>query len=155
MPPQLLDQLRAADDDAGLRAAKQLVAGETGKVGAGPQAVARRRLVLEREEGAGAEVVHERELVPARDCGELLHRGLLGEAEDAEVGLVDAQQERGLGADRAVVVGRTRAVRRPDLVQDRAGAANTSGMRKPSPISISSPRETSTSRPPRAPRARA
>ena len=33
---------------------------------------------------------------------------------------MDAQQQRGLGPDRAVVVGRARAVRRPDLAQDRA-----------------------------------
>ena len=55
---------------------------------------------------------------------------------------------RRLGPDRALVVGGARAVRRPDLdAAARPERASTSGMRKPSPISISSPRETSTSRP--------
>ena len=54
------------------------------------------------------------------DADELREPRLLREADDAEVRLVDAEQERGLRADRALVVRRSRPVRRPDLVQVRA-----------------------------------
>ena len=98
MPAQPLDEVGAAGDDPGLRAAEQLVAGEADEVGAGAQRSRRRRLALDLDERAGAEVVDERQLVPARDRGELLEpRRLLGEADDAEVRLVDAQEQRGLG----------------------------------------------------------
>ena len=127
MPAQPLDELGAADDDPRLRPAEQLVAGEADEVGAGGQALARRRLALEVDEHAGAEVVHERQAVPPGDRGQLGHRRLLGEADDAEVRLVHAQQHGRLGADRALVVGGTRAVRRADLAQPRAGAGEHVG----------------------------
>ena len=73
-------------------------------------------------ERAGAEVVDERQAVAARDRGELLEPRPLREADDAEVRLVHAQQQRRLRADRALVVGGARAVRRPDLDEPRAGA---------------------------------
>ncbi len=74
--------------------------------------------------------------------------GLLREADDAEVRLVHAQEQRRVRRDRAA---RSRphasgSSCRPRRAVRRSGAS-TSGMRKPSPISISSPRETSTSRP--------
>ena len=47
---------------------------------------------------------------------------LLGEADDAEVRLVHAQEQRGVRPDRALVVGGARAVRRPDLDEARARA---------------------------------
>ena len=50
------------------------------------------------------------------------HGRLLGEADDAEVRLVHAQEQRGLARDRALVVGGARAVRRADLDQARARA---------------------------------
>ena len=55
------------------------------------------------------------------DRGERRRVDLLGEADDAVVGGVHAQQQRGLGRDRALVVGGRRAVRRAHL--DQAGAA--------------------------------
>ena len=85
-------------------------------------AAAGRRLALDVDERAGAEVVEERQLVPASDGRELLEPRLLGEADDAEVRLVDAQEQRRLRPDRALVVGRPRPVRRPDLDQPRARA---------------------------------
>ena len=54
--------------------------------------VARGRLVGDLDERARAEVVEERHLEPPRDGGELLEAGLLGEADDAEVRLVHAQE---------------------------------------------------------------
>ena len=76
----------------------------------------------ELDEDARAEVVDERQPVAARDRRELRERRQLREADDAEVGLVHAQDQRRLGADRALVVGRARAVRRADLAQPRARA---------------------------------
>ena len=67
MAAQPLDEVGAADDDAGLRPAEQLVAGERHEIGAGREALLRRRLVRELDEDAGAEVVDERQLVPPRD----------------------------------------------------------------------------------------
>ena len=58
----------------------------------------------------------------AGDGRELVEPRLLGEADDAEVRLVDAEQERGLRPDRPLVVGCPRPVRRPDLDQPRARA---------------------------------
>ena len=119
---QLLDEVGAAGDDPGLRAAEQLVAREADEVGARRQRRGRGRLALDVDERAGAEVVDERQLVAARDGRELLDAGLLREADDAEVRLVHTQQQRRLRPDRAVVVGCARPVRRPHLDQARAGA---------------------------------
>src|ERR1051326_1096663 len=67
------------------------------------------------------EVVDEREAVLPRDGGHLFETGPLLEADDAEVRLVDAQDDGRLRPDRALVVGGARPVRRPDLDQPRAG----------------------------------
>ena len=65
MAAQPLDELGAADDDARLRPAEQLVAGEADEVGAGREALARGRLVARSvDERARAEVVDERQPVP-------------------------------------------------------------------------------------------
>ena len=71
MAPQPLHELRLADDDPRLRPAQQLVAGEADEAGAGGEALARLRLVAERHERAGAEVVDEREVVRGRDLRQL------------------------------------------------------------------------------------
>ena len=67
MPPQPLDELRAADDDPRLRAAEQLVAREADEVGARREARGGGRLVAELVERARAEVVDEREPGSLRD----------------------------------------------------------------------------------------
>ena len=74
-----------------------------------------------------AEVVDEREAVAARDGGDLLEPRPLLEADDAEVRLVDAEDDRRLGPDRALVVRGARPVRRPDLDEPRAGAGQDVG----------------------------
>ena len=72
VPAQALDEVGAAHDDPGLRPAEQLVAREADEVGAGGEALARRRLVLGRvDEHARAEVVHERQSVALRHRREL------------------------------------------------------------------------------------
>ena len=117
---QALDQIGAADDDPGLRPAEQLVAREADEVGPCGKRGSGGGLTLDLDERARAEVVDERQLVAARNPGELLDPRLLGEADDAEVRLVDAEQQRRVRPDRALVVGGAGAVRRPDL--DEAGA---------------------------------
>ncbi len=57
-----------------------------------------------------------------RDPGELAHLDPAREADHAVVGRMHAQQQTGLGSERALVVGRARAIRRADLVQARARA---------------------------------
>ena len=123
MAAQPLDELGAPDDDPRLRAAEELVAREADEVGArarGSRPGSARRRAGER---ARAEVVDERHAVlSARPRPARASRGLLGEADDPEVRLVHAEQQRRLGADRALVVGRARPVRRPHLDEARAGA---------------------------------
>ena len=75
--PQLLDEVGASGDDAGLRPAEQLVAREADEVGAGVEAGAGRRLAVERHERARAEVVDERQPVPSRDRRQLRDGGVL------------------------------------------------------------------------------
>ena len=120
--PQRLDEVGAADDDPGLGAAEELVAGEADEIGAGGEALLRGRLVLEVHEDARAEVVDQRQPMALRDRREVGDRRLLGEADDAEVRLVHAQEHGRLGADRPLVVGGARPVRRAHLAQQRAGA---------------------------------
>ncbi len=74
-----------------------------------------------RRERARAEVVDERELVAPRDRGELRELRALREADDAEVRLVDAQENSRLRPDRVLVVGSARAIRRSHLDEPRAG----------------------------------
>ena len=118
-----LDEVGAAGDDPGLRAAEQLVAGEADEVRARGERRGRRRLALDVDERARAEIVDERQLVAARDRRELVESRLLGEADDAEVRLVHAQQQRGVRPDRPLVVGGPGPVRRPDLDEARARAS--------------------------------
>ena len=95
-----------------------------------------------RGEQAGADVGHDghAERRPAR------RRDARGEALDPEVRRVHLEHERRRRPTRR----RSRpgdAVGRADLAQPRAGGLEQSGMRKPSPISTSSPRATTISRP--------
>ena len=90
MAPQPLDEIGPPDDDPRLRAAEQLVAGERDEIRSGREACTCRGLVADVHERTGAEIVDERQLVTTRDVRELLQRRLLREADDAEVGLVNA-----------------------------------------------------------------
>src|SRR5262249_4151301 len=104
-----LDELGPPDDDPGLRAAEQLVAGEADEICAGFEACAGRWLVAERhaptgEESARAQVVHERQPMSVRDPDEVGELRLLREADDTEVRLVDAEQEGRLWPNCTLVV---------------------------------------------------
>src|SRR5262249_33839380 len=54
---QALDEIRATDDDPGLRPTEQLVAGEADEIGSGGERLARGRLVADVDERTRAEVV--------------------------------------------------------------------------------------------------
>ena len=127
MPAEPLDQLGAAGEDACLRAAEQLVAREADDVGS--RGEARRGVDSSPIAESAPEPRSSTSGSPARaaSCGELGERGLLGEADDPEVGLVHAQDHGRLGAERALVVGDPRAVRRADLDEPRARAGEHVG----------------------------
>ena len=114
------DRVRAADEQAGLRAAEQLVAGEAHERRAGRDRAPHRRLVGQRRqvlrEVARADVVDHRRA----ELAQLLDLDLLHEPELAEVRGVRAHDRARLRADRALVVGAARAVRGADL--DQPGA---------------------------------
>ena len=153
VPAHRLDEGPAPGDEAGLRAAEQLVAAEghdvarrraapgaaVASAASAPGSASRRPLPWSSTSG-----------IPrlARELGELLERRLLGEADDAEVARVDLQDQAGLGGERGPEVGEARAVRGPDLAQPRAALARarpgcgTSRRSRPA-----RPRLTSTSRP--------
>ena len=141
-----------ADDDPGLRPAEQLVAAEAGQVAPGRRS-SRARPARRPARGRGASTPEPRSSTTGTPrsrprATSSRQRDVLGEADDAVVGRVRPQDQRGLGADRPLVVGRRGCGwwcrPRPG---GRRSAARISGMRKPSPISTSWPRETTTSRP--------
>ncbi len=98
MPAEPLDEVGPPDHDPGLRPAEQLVPGEADEVGSGSEARRRGRLVAEVGESAGAEVVDERQPVPPGELRQRREVRQLGEADNAEVRLVHAQDRRGVRA---------------------------------------------------------
>jgi hypothetical protein len=72
-------------------------------------------------EQPGAEVVHQRQPLLVGEGREGRQRRLLGRADDAEVGPVDLEEQRGVVADGGPVVRQPRPVGGPDLDQPRAG----------------------------------
>src|SRR5207253_7556711 len=95
-----------AREDARLRAAEQLVSAECHYVHAGLQAFARRRFALDAvrakvHQAPAAKVFDKREAQLPRELDHLAKLGPLGEAHDAEVAGMNAQQR-----SRALVEGR-------------------------------------------------
>ena len=125
--PQPLDQFRSAHDEAGLRAAEQLVAAEADEIGPRGQRLLRGRFCAEVEQRAGAEIVDERQIEAPGERSELPQRGLFGEADDAEVRLMHPQQERGVRTRGAFVVVDARPVRCSHLDEPGAGAGKDVG----------------------------
>ena len=126
------DQFGAADDEARLRAAEELVARETHRVGAGVEDLAHRLFVGHTPspqivESPGSLVDEERQPVGVRELGELGGRRLGGEADDPEVGLVGDENRRGVFVDRRGIVLEVGAVRAADLHQGRAGGGHDVG----------------------------
>ena len=148
VPGQPPDQLGPAHDQAGLRAAEELVAGEQHQVGAGGQAAGDRRLVPELAgQQPRPDVVEQRQAVLVGQGGQLAEGRAGGEPLDPVVGRVHGQHQPRVRAEPGGVVAQVGAVGGADLAQRHPAASMISGSRNSPPISISSPRETSTSRP--------
>ena len=104
-----------------LRPAQQLVAAEADQVDAGGDRRLHRRLAGEIvHEAAAADVFDHRHVHRARSGDQIRERRPLGEAFDAEVRRVHAQEHRGRRRDRRHVIGDPRAVGGADLAQHRA-----------------------------------
>ena len=126
----------AADEQAGLRSAQQLVARAADHRRAGcdgaPQVWfrAQRRDEVGAGQGPGAHVIDDRNA----ELAELLDADLVNEAQGAEVRLVDPQDrpDRHCGlAQGTLIVAPMGAVRRPDLDHRRAGLGDHVGDAKP------------------------
>ncbi len=118
------DEFALAGDDAGLRAAEKFVAAEADDVDAGVGAGARDRLIDsaggEIGEAAGAEVLVDGDVQAAAECGDLVEGGPLGEAGDAEIRRVDAEEEARAFVEGAFVIADARAIRGAYFAQDGA-----------------------------------
>ena len=125
MRAELGDARRAADDDAGLRTAEELVATERDDIGAGRHRLrhclfAREPKARRVEECATAEIVDERDAALACERRQRTVIRRRDEAGHFEVARVHAKDRCGALADRARVVLHVRAVRRADLDELRA-----------------------------------
>src|SRR5204862_7426827 len=113
------DRSRSADAEPGLGPAEQLVAAEGDDVGALPNRAGdrllRRKTVLRGvEERTAAEIVDVRDVVLAREGGEVAAGGPRDEAGQLEVARVHAKDRAGPLGDSRGVIARVRAVRRAD-----------------------------------------
>ncbi len=126
-----MDQLVVAGDDARLRAAQQLVAAERDEIHASFEALLGARLVHAEwpqvRHAAAAEVFVEGDVVLSGQGGQLVQRGLLGETGDAEVGMVDGEDEGGVVVDGLAVVVEMGLVGGADFAEDGAGAGHDVG----------------------------
>ena len=126
MHGHLLQQVPPAQNQTRLRTAEQFVAAEGGHRGAGEDALLHGGLGAQAvsaqvHQGAAAEVVHHGKAAAGAEFGQLGHRRLGGEAHQAEVAAMHAEQHRRLRRDGLLVVAQPHLVRRADL--DDPGAA--------------------------------
>jgi len=94
------DDLGPADQEAGLDAAEEFVAGEGCEHGAGTNRLLDSRFGVAKEgegvdEEAAAEIVHHREVVLAAERDQIAEGNLLGEASLGEIAFVDFQDKPG------------------------------------------------------------
>ena len=130
MAGQPAHQVGAAEDQAGLRPAEQLVAAGGDQGGAVPQrgrgaGLAGQQRV--RGEQPGADVEHDGDAVGLPQFGQLGNAHGGGEALDAEVRRVHLEDERGPRPGRLGVVGGRRPVRGADLAQALAPVLKPAG----------------------------
>ena len=121
-------EVGAADDDARLRAAEQLVAAEADEVGAGRERSARGRLVGEVERARPSR--DRRAAAASCRCATAASSCSVGCSVKPTTRKFDwctRSSSAVSGADRALVVGGARAVRRADLDEPRAGAGEHVG----------------------------
>lgn len=127
----LFDEGTFTGDDAGLRAAEKLVATEGNDVDTGVEAVFHDGLVhadgAKVGQAAGAEVFEDGNPGFAAEGNEFGERGAGGEAGDAEVGEVDAEEEAGVFVDGALVVGDASAVGGAHFAEDGAALIHDVG----------------------------
>ena len=120
----LLHQRSATGDDARLRPAEQLIAAEGDEVDTRFEALVDQGLVhpvgLQVDHAAAAEILVQRQTVLVCEGRQLLQCRSAGEAFDAKVAGMDAQDQAGSLVDRRPVVIEIRLVGRADLVQDSA-----------------------------------
>ena len=146
MAADFLDQVRAANGDPCLRTSEEFVARECDEMRTCFDALLHGWLISQTGECSGAEIVHENELGALGEADKLSRRRLLGKADDSEIGLMHAEQDRRILCNRLLVIPiRVRFVV-PTSTRLAPERTSTSGIRNPSPISMSSPLETSTSR---------
>ena len=125
------DEFAFAGDDAGLWAAEKFVAAETDDVDAGVGAGAGDWLIDsaggEIGEAAGAEVLVDGDVQAAAERGDLVESGPLGEAGDAEIRRVDAEEEARAFVEGAFVIADARAIRGAHFAQDGAAFGHDVG----------------------------
>jgi len=126
------DPLTATDDDAGLRAAKQLVARKTDQIGAIGEQLADRGLgrqtpTTQIVQTAGTLINEKGQLMTVSRIGQIGGRGLGSEADDAEVRLVGHEDCRGVIADGCLEVREMGAVRAADLDEVAARGSHDVG----------------------------
>ncbi len=130
-----LNQVLATEDDARLRAAEQLVAGDTDHGRAGAQAFLRQLLVrqpiaLEGQQRATAEINEEWQIPRRGQRTQFLFRRRRGEADNSVVRCMDTGQHRGVLADGFLVVVQVGSVSGADLDQLAAGHGHDVGYAK-------------------------
>jgi hypothetical protein len=128
----LADEVGAADQDAGLGAAEQLVAGEGDEVGAVGDGFGRRGFVGQAPagevgEGAAAQVFDEGQAVGVGDAGEFGLVDAGGEAFDGVVAGVHLHQQAGARADGGFEIPRVAAVGAADFDEPGARALHDVG----------------------------
>ncbi len=121
------DQIAPPDDEAGLRTAEQLVAGERHQIGAVAKCILHRALTVQAiarqiDQRSRAEVVDKGQFGLRCDRSDLARRHLGGKALNRVIRHMHFHQQRGLRADRLTVVVRMRTVGGADFAQDGSGA---------------------------------
>src|SRR5208282_6110182 len=105
------DEIAAADNEARLRAAQQLVAAEGDEIGSLPQRLRRGRLVRqpparEIDQRTAAEILDKGHSMFAGESGELGRRHCSGEPLDRKVAGMRLEDETGLRPDRRPEIGK-------------------------------------------------
>jgi hypothetical protein len=122
------DEFTFAGDDAGLRAAEEFVSAEGDEIDADGETFAGGGLVeaegMKIGEATRAEVFEKRDFRFAAEFDEVAKYGAGGEAGDAKVGGVDAEEEFGARREGALVIGDAGAISGPYFADDRAAGGH-------------------------------
>ncbi len=132
MGAERLDNLTAADDDAGLRPTEQLVAGEADDIGPSRQDLGDRVLVgktptTQVVQASRTLIDDERQVVVVGQIGEGLECRRGGKPDDSEIGLMRHQQGGCLVTDRPLVIRAVRPVRTAHLDEVASSSSHHRG----------------------------